>query len=264
MCLLRPPQPGREQALGSRAGSSKQQCGDATVACLASPASKRARTGRGAIALFSRPLGPRYCNATPGPVTAGCCLRTERSSDPGRTTGGSRERVMRSRVALYSSRPALACIIGARRAWTVETICSEEIPCRQVPVVERCECPSWRWISGSACPHAAARQREHGGAGAELGAGGRRPRARCDVAPGGRRWPTRRVRAWVRRSRRTMGRQAALCAQPAMAATPPYAELGISHTIPTQWLCRLHRACRVCGAFRWRRCRHNRACWWAL
>jgi hypothetical protein len=32
---------------------------------------------------------------------------------------------MRSRAALYGSRPALACIIGARRAWTVEIISSE-------------------------------------------------------------------------------------------------------------------------------------------
>ena len=37
---------------------------------------------------------------------------------------------MRSRVILYSSSPALACIIGARRAWTVEMISSEEMPCR--------------------------------------------------------------------------------------------------------------------------------------
>jgi len=37
---------------------------------------------------------------------------------------------MRSLVVFYSSRPALACIIGARRAWTVEMISSEEIPCR--------------------------------------------------------------------------------------------------------------------------------------
>jgi hypothetical protein len=44
--------------------------------------------------------------------------------------GGSRERVLRSRVVLYRARPALACIIGARRAWTVEMISSEEIPCR--------------------------------------------------------------------------------------------------------------------------------------
>jgi hypothetical protein len=40
------------------------------------------------------------------------------------------ERVTRSREVLYRSRPALACIIGARRAWTVEMISSEEIPCR--------------------------------------------------------------------------------------------------------------------------------------
>ena len=36
---------------------------------------------------------------------------------------------MRPRVTLYSSRPALACIIGARRAWTVEMISSEESVC---------------------------------------------------------------------------------------------------------------------------------------
>jgi hypothetical protein len=30
----------------------------------------------------------------------------------------------------YKASPALACIIGARRAWTVEMISSEEMPCR--------------------------------------------------------------------------------------------------------------------------------------
>jgi ParB/RepB/Spo0J family partition protein len=33
-------------------------------------------------------------------------------------------------AATYRARPALACIIGARRAWTAEMISSEEIPCR--------------------------------------------------------------------------------------------------------------------------------------
>jgi hypothetical protein len=33
-------------------------------------------------------------------------------------------------LVFYRARPALACIIGARRAWTVEMISSEEIPCR--------------------------------------------------------------------------------------------------------------------------------------
>jgi hypothetical protein len=33
-------------------------------------------------------------------------------------------------VVLYRARPALACIIGGRRARTVEMIYSEEIPCR--------------------------------------------------------------------------------------------------------------------------------------
>jgi hypothetical protein len=36
---------------------------------------------------------------------------------------------MRSRLVLYSSRPAPACMIGARRAWKVDMISSEEIPC---------------------------------------------------------------------------------------------------------------------------------------
>jgi hypothetical protein len=34
---------------------------------------------------------------------------------PGARSAGSRERIMRSLVMFYSSRPALACIIGARR-----------------------------------------------------------------------------------------------------------------------------------------------------
>jgi hypothetical protein len=37
---------------------------------------------------------------------------------------------VRSRRVAYKARPALACIIGARRAWTVEMISSEEMPCR--------------------------------------------------------------------------------------------------------------------------------------
>lgn len=35
---------------------------------------------------------------------------------------------MRSRMVLYRARPALACIIGASRAWTVEMISPEEMP----------------------------------------------------------------------------------------------------------------------------------------
>ena len=40
------------------------------------------------------------------------------------------ERIVRSHHCCHSARPALACIICARRAWTVEMISSEEIPCR--------------------------------------------------------------------------------------------------------------------------------------
>jgi hypothetical protein len=53
---------------------------------------------------------------------------------------------MRSRVILYTSSPALACIIGARRAWTVEMISSEEMPCRW-----------WRLSTGANAPAGAVR-----------------------------------------------------------------------------------------------------------
>jgi hypothetical protein len=45
-------------------------------------------------------------------LTQDVCIRAERSSD---RADGRLERVVRSRVVLYSSRPALVCIIGARR-----------------------------------------------------------------------------------------------------------------------------------------------------
>jgi hypothetical protein len=45
---------------------------------------------------------------------------------------------VRSRSLGYRARPALACIIGARRAWTVEMLSSVSIACRYVPVVDRC------------------------------------------------------------------------------------------------------------------------------
>ena len=51
-----------------------------------------------------------------------------------------------------SSRPALTCIIGARRAWIVPMISSTSMPCRYTLVVETYECPSWRWITGSGTP----------------------------------------------------------------------------------------------------------------
>ena len=56
-------------------------------------------------------------------------MRAERSSRV-HVLAGVRERVLRSRGVLYKARPALACIIGARRAWMVEMISSEEMPCR--------------------------------------------------------------------------------------------------------------------------------------
>ena len=44
--------------------------------------------------------------------------------------------------ALQSSSPVLACIIGAFRPCIAPMISSEEIPSRQVPVVERYACPA--------------------------------------------------------------------------------------------------------------------------
>ena len=57
-------------------------------------------------------------------------VRSDRLTCGRARLAGPREHVMRSRVPLYRASPALACIIGARRAWTVEMISSEEIPCR--------------------------------------------------------------------------------------------------------------------------------------
>ena len=69
-------------------------------------------------------------NATPGRQSLNAAYAQGDRVSPGARSAGSRERIMRSLVVFYSSRPALACIIGARRAWTVEMISSEEIPCR--------------------------------------------------------------------------------------------------------------------------------------
>ena len=47
-----------------------------------------------------------------------------------RAGAGVRERVCAPAGACYRARPALACIIGARLAWTVEMISSVLIPSR--------------------------------------------------------------------------------------------------------------------------------------
>ena len=44
---------------------------------------------------------------------------------------------MRSRSSVYRVRPALACIIGARLAWTVEMISSVSIPCKYISAGRR-------------------------------------------------------------------------------------------------------------------------------
>ena len=49
------------------------------------------------------------------------------------------------------------------------------------PVVERCECPSWRWITAAGRLRAASRPRGRGGAGAARTAGGRRAAVALDA-----------------------------------------------------------------------------------
>jgi hypothetical protein len=44
--------------------------------------------------------------------------------------GRLREPIRALPQVAYKARPALACIIGARRAWTVEMISSDEMPWR--------------------------------------------------------------------------------------------------------------------------------------
>ena len=100
MRLLRPPQPDREQALGSGAGSSKQQCGDATPrAWLGRHRSVRG-LGAARSLLFSRPLGPRYCNAT-FPIT--------RARSAGRSHSGLATSTQRPSYRRSSARPGVAC-----------------------------------------------------------------------------------------------------------------------------------------------------------
>jgi hypothetical protein len=81
---------------------------------------------------------------------------------------GERERSRRS--------PLRRCLGGTRRSW------------------RGASAPAVAVSAAARSLHAAAPQHAHGGAGAGLRAGARRPRARRDEAPGGRRWPTRRVR----------------------------------------------------------------------
>jgi hypothetical protein len=58
-------------------------------------------------------------------LTPGAVVRSPQRGVDG-VAGGA---LARSRGSFYRSRPALACIVGARRACTVEMISSEEIPC---------------------------------------------------------------------------------------------------------------------------------------
>jgi hypothetical protein len=46
-------------------------------------------------------------------------------------------------------RPALAGIMGGRRAWIVSMISVLSMPCTYVLVTPRWACPSWRWMTGS-------------------------------------------------------------------------------------------------------------------
>ena len=85
-----------------------------------------------------------------------CCCNVEKRLSPGRGRRAvapcSAPARLFGSASSQSSRPALTCIIGARRAWIVPMISSASIPCRYALVVETCECPSWRWITGSGTP----------------------------------------------------------------------------------------------------------------
>ena len=50
------------------------------------------------------------------------------------------------------------------------------------PVVDRCECPSWRWISGSGIPSRNSSTHAHGGVGGARTAAGRPPQPPSGVA----------------------------------------------------------------------------------
>ena len=107
------------------------------TSALATSESRRSRrAGAGRMIAFAAPERRTHRrghlrNATPGLVTAGCCLRTERSSDPGPTTGGAAG----ARHAL--PRGGLQLKAGARVhhrcAASVDgrdDFLSEEMPCR--------------------------------------------------------------------------------------------------------------------------------------
>jgi len=66
---------------------------------------------------------------------------------------GLRERVRALPEVAYKARPALACIIGACRAWTVEMISSDEIPAGR--------CPSSTGMHGRAGAGSAAARSPH-------------------------------------------------------------------------------------------------------
>jgi hypothetical protein len=74
---------------------------------------------RAAVAAAPSVLAARSCA---GSSDGECCSR-----EPAVPGAGAHRALPQ---VVYRARPALACIIGARRAWILEMISSEEIPCR--------------------------------------------------------------------------------------------------------------------------------------
>ena len=138
-CACRARWPGRQASIGSRRTTryllleqAIRECGGPVEANASRNATAHDRAIRAFDALGSDEQEP------PGLATP--CNRSGSASS---LLGGGRICARRPRLVArlrepiralpqvaYKASPALACIIGARRAWTVEMISSEEMPCK--------------------------------------------------------------------------------------------------------------------------------------
>jgi len=70
--------------------------------------------------------GFRRSDSAPSPL----CKAMAASCEAAEVAARLREPIHALPQVAYKASPALACIIGARLAWTVEMISSDEMPCR--------------------------------------------------------------------------------------------------------------------------------------
>ena len=135
----RPHRP-REQQLRSRRRSTRSVSDALAPAKPAAGSKRKSRLGSNRMSQLS--------NSGHTPVVGVAAAFAKRSSAQARAGRGRAPRPspdpLFRRPSPQSSRPALACIIGARRAWIVPIISSTSIPCRYTLVVETYEC----WICG--------------------------------------------------------------------------------------------------------------------